>query len=62
MAEAVEWSGILASVGLLSTIVLGVLFRRAHFRLFGYHRVCGIATVVMGACHGILALVHWSGG
>ena len=62
MEEAVEWLGILTSVGLLSTIGLGILFRRAHFKVFAYHRASGIATVAIGACHGLLALAHWLGG
>ena len=57
MLEATEWFGVATAAGLFSTIVLGLLFRRGHLRVFAYHRACGVATVIVGACHGALALL-----
>ena len=53
-----ETLGILTAVGLLATAGLGVLFRRAHWKVFAHHRGCALVTIGLGLCHGALAL--WS--
>ena len=53
----VETLGGLTGTGLLATIVLGLLFRRAHWRVFRHHRVCAFVTIGLGLCHGTLALL-----
>ena len=58
----VEIIGRLAALGLLTTAILGLLFRRARWKVLKFHRACAIAAIGMGLCHGVLALVARMGG
>ena len=53
----VETLGRLAAASLLTTGALGLLFRRARWKVLKLHRACAFATIGMGLCHGALALV-----